>query len=117
MCSPRGMRIVPPQEQLSEAKCVLADTTGAIRIGALQTYLMGIDWKKQYAARTLSLPTASDAERVAVIGAGPAGLAAACALLELGITPVVFDTASEIGAFWQTAPLPLRNMRIFSPIN
>lgn len=86
-----------PAEQLCQGKCILAETTGAIRIGALQTYLMGIDWQKQYSMRHLSLPTASDEKRIAVIGAGPAGLAAACALLEMGVMPVVFDPSPEIG--------------------
>ena len=38
---------------------------------------------------------------VAIIGAGPSGLAAAKALLEYGFSPVVFDAASQIGGMWQ----------------
>lgn len=37
---------------------------------------------------------------VAVIGTGPSGLAAAKALLEKGIEPVVYDAAADIGGMW-----------------
>jgi thioredoxin reductase len=48
---------------------------------------------------------------VAVIGAGPVGLAAAAHLLERGETPIVFEAGSEVGANirnWQ-------HVRMFSP--
>ena len=37
---------------------------------------------------------------VAVLGAGPSGLAAAKALLEYGLRPIVFEAASEPGGMW-----------------
>jgi len=37
---------------------------------------------------------------VAVIGAGPSGLASAKALLEHGLEPVVYDNADDIGGMW-----------------
>ena len=37
---------------------------------------------------------------VAVIGTGPSGLAAAKAMLEQGVEPVVFDSAPDIGGMW-----------------
>jgi len=37
---------------------------------------------------------------VAVIGSGPSGLATAKALIEHGLTPVVFDAAPDIGGMW-----------------
>src|SRR6478752_1099100 len=40
------------------------------------------------------------ATRVAIIGAGVSGLAAAKCLLDEGIQPVVFDQAAEIGGVW-----------------
>jgi thioredoxin reductase len=48
---------------------------------------------------------------VAVIGAGPVGLAAAAHLLERGETPIIFETGMEVGANirqWQ-------HVRMFSP--
>lgn len=48
---------------------------------------------------------------VAVIGAGPVGLAAAAHLLERGETPIVFETGDSIGA----NVLNWRHVRMFSP--
>ena len=39
-------------------------------------------------------------DKVAVIGAGPAGLAAAKSLAEVGFTPSVFDRSAEVGGMW-----------------
>lgn len=54
--------------------------------------------------RTSTLP-------VAVLGAGPVGLAAAAELLERGETPIVFEQAGEVGA----AVREWGHVRIFSP--
>jgi thioredoxin reductase len=48
---------------------------------------------------------------VAVIGAGPVGLAAAAHLLERGETPIVFETGSSVGANM----LDWQHVRMFSP--
>jgi cation diffusion facilitator CzcD-associated flavoprotein CzcO len=40
------------------------------------------------------------ARRVAVIGAGLCGLAAARCLLEAGLEPVVFERTAELGGLW-----------------
>jgi dimethylaniline monooxygenase (N-oxide forming) len=40
---------------------------------------------------------------VAVLGTGPSGLAAAKALLEHGIRPVVFEAEAEPGGMWEAA--------------
>lgn len=42
--------------------------------------------------------------RAAVIGAGPSGIAAARALIEEGITPVVFEQGERIGGNWVFRP-------------
>lgn len=48
---------------------------------------------------------------VAVIGAGPVGLAATARLIERGITPVVFEKGTSVGA----AVLEWGHVRVFSP--
>ncbi len=41
--------------------------------------------------------------RVAIVGAGPAGLVAAKAALDAGLTPTVFEAAAAPGGMWRTA--------------
>jgi hypothetical protein len=48
---------------------------------------------------------------VAVIGAGPVGLAAAARLIERGITPVIFEKGATVGA----SILEWGHVRVFSP--
>jgi NADPH-dependent 2,4-dienoyl-CoA reductase/sulfur reductase-like enzyme len=48
---------------------------------------------------------------VAVIGAGPVGLAAAAHLIARGIEPVVFEAGSRVGA----SVLEWGHVRVFSP--
>jgi flavin-dependent dehydrogenase len=48
---------------------------------------------------------------IAVIGAGPVGLAAAAHLIERGATPVIFEAGSSIGA----NVLEWGHVRMFSP--
>jgi cation diffusion facilitator CzcD-associated flavoprotein CzcO len=53
-------------------------------------------------ATTLLAPQTSalDRERVIVVGAGPAGLAAAACLKSRGVDPLVIDRAAQVGASW-----------------
>src|SRR4051794_39427823 len=52
-----------------------------------------------------------NAKTVAIIGAGPVGLAAAAHVLERGMTPVVLEAGPEVGhAVWQW-----RHVQLFSP--
>jgi NADPH-dependent glutamate synthase beta subunit-like oxidoreductase len=62
--------------------------TDPIRIGALQRFLT--DWEMEVGRRPFDLPPA-DRQPVAVVGAGPAGLAAAAKLRELGHPVTVFE--------------------------
>jgi glutamate synthase (NADPH/NADH) small chain len=84
-----------PQDRLCEGACTLNDGLGAVSIGAIEKYITDeafrLGWKPDMSnvVRT--------AKRVAVIGAGPAGLACADILVRNGVTPVVFDRYSQIG--------------------
>jgi len=86
---------VCPQDRLCEGACTLNDGFGAVTIGSVEKYItdtaFAMGWKPD-----LSDVPKSD-KRVAVIGAGPAGLAAADILVRNGVTPVVFDRNPEIG--------------------
>lgn len=84
-----------PQDRLCEGACTLNDGFGAITIGAIEKYIsdeaIAQGWRPN-----LSHVTWTD-KRVAVVGAGPAGLACADVLTRNGITPVVFDRYHEVG--------------------
>lgn len=86
---------VCPQDRLCEGSCTLNDDFGAVTIGNIEKYITDkafeMGWKPD-----MSKVEWSD-KKVAIIGAGPAGLAAADILVRNGVKPVVFDRYPEIG--------------------
>lgn len=86
---------VCPQDRLCEGACTLNDGFGAVTIGNAEKYItdtaFALGWRPD-----LSAVTKTD-KRVAVVGAGPAGLACADVLVRNGVQPVVFDKYPEIG--------------------
>jgi glutamate synthase (NADPH) small chain len=86
---------VCPQERLCEQACTLATGFGAVTIGLIEKFItdtaLASGWKPD-----LSLVTASD-RKVAIIGAGPAGLGCADILTRNGVKAVVYDSHPEIG--------------------
>jgi len=86
---------VCPQDRLCEGACTLNNDFGAVTIGAIERYIsetaFSLGWKPD-----LSRVKATG-KRVAVIGAGPAGLGCADVLARNGVKPVVFDRYPEIG--------------------
>jgi glutamate synthase (NADPH/NADH) small chain len=86
---------VCPQDRLCEGACTLNDGFGAVTIGQIEKFIseeaFKAGWRPDLSA---VVPTG---KRVAVIGAGPAGLGCADVLVRNGVTPVVFDRYEEIG--------------------
>jgi len=86
---------VCPQDRLCEGSCTLNDGFGAVTIGNVEKYItdtaFAMGWRPDMSKVK---PTG---KRVAVIGAGPAGLGCADILVRNGVTPVVFDKYPEIG--------------------
>jgi len=86
---------VCPQDRLCEGSCTLNDGFGAVTIGNVEKYItdtaFAMGWKPDMSK---VVPTG---KRVAIIGAGPAGLGCADILVRNGVTPVVFDKYPEIG--------------------
>ncbi|PHM46989.1 glutamate synthase small subunit [Xenorhabdus miraniensis] len=86
---------VCPQDRLCEGACTLNDDFGAVTIGNIERYIndtaIAMGWKPDMSHVT---PTG---KRVAVIGAGPAGLACADVLTRNGVQVVVYDRHPEIG--------------------
>ena len=86
---------VCPQDRLCEGACTLNDGLGAVSIGNIEKYItdeaLKLGWRPDMSH---VVPTG---KRVAVVGAGPAGLAAADVLARNGVKPVVYDAYSQIG--------------------
>ncbi|KKO48882.1 glutamate synthase [Arsukibacterium sp. MJ3] len=86
---------VCPQDRLCEGACTLDEGFGAVTIGSIEKYIndkaFEMGWRPD-----LSAVIKTD-RRVAVIGAGPAGLACADVLIRNGVSPVVFDRYPQIG--------------------
>jgi glutamate synthase (NADPH) small chain len=84
-----------PQDRLCEGACTLNDGLGAVSIGSIEKYItdeaLRQGWKPD-----LSQVVATG-KRVAIVGAGPAGLGCADILARNGVKAVVFDRYSKIG--------------------
>jgi len=86
---------VCPQDRLCEGACTLNDGFGAVTIGAVERYItdqaFAAGWRPDLSQ------VVSTGKRVAIVGAGPAGLGCADILVRNGVEPVVFDRHPEIG--------------------
>ena len=84
-----------PQDRLCEGACTLNDGFGAVTIGNVEKYI--VDKAFEMGWRPDMSDVVESGKRVAVIGAGPAGLGCADVLVRAGVKPVVFDKYPEIG--------------------
>ncbi len=84
-----------PQDRLCEGACTLNDGLGAVTIGSIEKYItdeaLKAGWKPDMSHVQ---PTG---RRVAIVGAGPAGLGCADILVRNGVSAVVYDRYERIG--------------------
>ncbi|HTT03054.1 MAG TPA: FAD-dependent oxidoreductase [Steroidobacteraceae bacterium] len=84
-----------PQDRLCEGACTLNDGLGAVTIGAIEKYITDEAFKRGWRPDMAHVrPTG---KRVAIVGAGPAGLGCADILVRNGVRPIVFDRYPRIG--------------------
>jgi len=80
---------VCPQEEQCEKYCVLAKKGEAVAIGRLERYVA--DTARGKGETINALEYAADAQKVAIVGSGPAGLSAAGDLAKMGYKVTVFE--------------------------
>ncbi len=84
-----------PQDRLCEGACTLNDGFGAVEIGAIEKYISDTAFKMGWKPDMSNVKDTG--KRVAVIGAGPAGLGCADILARNGVKSVVYDRYPEVG--------------------
>ena len=86
---------VCPQDRLCEGACTLNDGFGAVTIGSAEKYITDkafeMGWEPDMTYRTWT------DKKVAIVGAGPAGISCADVLTRSGVKSHVFDKHDEIG--------------------
>ena len=84
-----------PQDRLCEGACTLEDGFGAVTIGNIEKYITDEAVKQGW--RPDMSGVVATGKRVAIVGAGPAGLGCADVLARNGVKPIVFDRYAEVG--------------------
>ncbi len=94
-----------PVERLCEEACVRGSLDRPISIGRLQRHAIA-----SYASggKPFFAPGADAAARVAIVGAGPAGLACAAELRRAGIAVTIFDARDRAGGLGDHGIVPWR---------
>ena len=86
---------VCPQDRLCEGACTLNTGFGAVTIGSVEKYITDTAIEAGWSP-DLSQVVATG-KKVAIVGAGPAGIACADVLTRNGVKAIVFDRHPEIG--------------------
>jgi len=85
-----------PQDRLCEGNCVIEQSGhGTVTIGSVEKYLTDKAWEEGWVQPLL--PGPERGQSVGIVGAGPAGLAAAERLRELGYAVTVYDRHDRAG--------------------
>jgi len=84
-----------PQDRLCEGSCTLNEEFGAVSIGSIEKYISDEAFKQGWRP-DLSAVKATG-KKVAIIGAGPAGLGCADILARNGVKAIVYDKYPEVG--------------------
>ena len=85
-----------PQDRLCEGNCVIEQSGhGTVTIGSVEKYITDMAWENGWVKPIA--PAAERSESVAIIGAGPGGLAAADMLRRAGVQVTVYDRYDRAG--------------------
>jgi len=94
-CLPAVCGRVCPQEEQCEKFCILANKEAAICIGRLERF--AADWEASQGETELPSIAEPTGKRVAVVGAGPAGITVAGDLILLGHQVTMFEALHDCG--------------------
>jgi glutamate synthase (NADPH/NADH) small chain len=86
---------VCPQDRLCEGNCVIEKGFNSVTIGAVEKYITDTAWENGWVKPPK--PVRERAESIGIIGAGPAGMAAAERLRVLGFQVVIYDRHDRAG--------------------
>ncbi|MEQ8966461.1 MAG: NAD(P)-dependent oxidoreductase [Azospirillaceae bacterium] len=85
-----------PQDRLCEGNCVIEQSGhGTVTIGAVEKYITDTAWEKGWVKPPT--PVAERDQSVGIVGAGPAGMAAAEELRRKGYAVHVYDRYDRVG--------------------
>ena len=99
---------VCPVESLCEGACVRVPLDRAVSIGALQCVAMDA---YRDAGRPFFVPGPTTGKKIAVVGAGPAGLSCAAELRRHGIDVTIFEARAKAGGLAAYGIVPWRHAR------
>lgn len=86
---------VCPQENQCEKQCVRGIKGESVSIGRLERFCA--DWARENGIETENVPEEIKQKKVAVIGAGPAGLTCAGVLAQDGVQVEIFESLNKAG--------------------
>ena len=84
-----------PQDRLCEGSCVIEKGFDSVTIGAVEKYITDTAWEKGWVKP--NAPTVELDQSIAVIGAGPGGMAVADQLRKKGYQVHVYDRYDRVG--------------------
>lgn len=94
-CLPEITGRVCPQDRLCEGACTVRDESGSVTIGNIERYISDQALAKGWRPDISGVDLVD--KHIAIIGAGPAGLACADVLIRHGVSVTVYDRHPEIG--------------------
>lgn len=94
-CLPEITGRVCPQDRLCEGACTVRDESGSVTIGNIERYISDQALAKGWRPDISGVDPVD--KHIAIIGAGPAGLACADVLIRHGVSVTVYDRHPEIG--------------------